>query len=189
MSGNPGWRMLQRVDIKALFHALDRNEGTVEIPAHQELTSSLLHCLRSPACTQQVPTVLADDRWTRVCSTAPIHSWAQALLGEGIEAAVESPAHSSRPIVEMIRALGDQDRACLHRLCIWLAPSLYTVEEDRDQGNIIFAGTDPLDREFVSFSTEAAATDNSHSCRRIDANPQKRNCLDRRRDRPQRRYC
>ena len=61
----------------------------------------------------------------------------------------------------MFRALGNQDVACLLRLCIWLAPSLYTVEEDGDQGNIIFAGTDPLDREYVSFSTEAAATDNT----------------------------
>ena len=93
--------MLQRVDIEVLFHALDFNEGTVEIPAHQELTSSLLHCLRSPACTQQVPTVLADERWMRVRSTAPLQSWAQALRGEGIEAAVKSTAHSSRAIVKM----------------------------------------------------------------------------------------
>ena len=57
--------------------------------------------------------------------------------------------------------IGNQDRACLLRLCIWLAPSLYTVEEDGDQGNIIIAGTDPLDGEYVSFSTEAAATDNT----------------------------
>ena len=35
------------------------------------------------------------------------------------------------------------------------------MEEDRDQGNIIFAGTDPLDKEYVSFSTEADATDNT----------------------------
>ena len=35
------------------------------------------------------------------------------------------------------------------------------MEEDRNQGNIILAGTDPVDREYVSFSTEAAATDNT----------------------------
>ena len=35
------------------------------------------------------------------------------------------------------------------------------MEEDRNQGNIIFAGTDLLDREYVSFSIEAAATDNT----------------------------
>ena len=44
-----------------------------------------------------------------------------------------------------------------------LAKYSSTVEEDRNQGNIIFAGTDPLDRDCqrVSFSTEAAATDNT----------------------------
>ena len=79
---------------------------------------------------------------------------------EGIDVAVEGTANRSRAIVEKFRALKGLDRGCLHRLCVWLAPSLYTVGKESEEGNSIFAGTEPLDREHVSFSTDMGGPDN-----------------------------
>ena len=105
MSGNPGWlkpfrRLLQRMEVKTLFHRLDHSEGTDATPAYQELISSLLCCLSSPVTSQQASAVLADSRWAQVCSTAPMQSWTWALRKEGIDVAVEGTANRSRAMVE-----------------------------------------------------------------------------------------
>ena len=89
-----------------------------------------------------------------------MQSWTQALRKEGIEVGVEGTIHRSRAIVETFREIVGSDHVRLHRLCDWLAPSLYyTVGSDTDQGTIISSGIEPLDREYVSFSTAAAETD------------------------------
>ena len=85
MNGNPGWlkplrRLLERVEVKALFHSLDRSEKTDAASAHQELILSLLRCLSSPVTSQQALAVLADDCWAQVRSMAPIQSWTVAVF-------------------------------------------------------------------------------------------------------------
>jgi hypothetical protein len=68
MSGNPGWlrpfhRLLSRVDVRALFHVLDRGEGAPEPPAHQELIPPLLRALHRPTSPEQLSAILTDNRW------------------------------------------------------------------------------------------------------------------------------
>ena len=80
-----------------------------------------------------------------------------------IEAAIEGTTHSTRAIVETFLGLRGYNRACMHCLCVWIAPSLYTgtAEKQPEQGNIIFGGIVPLDREYVLFSTIMSETNDT----------------------------
>lgn len=85
-----GWfkplrRLLSRVDVKTLFHPLDRGEGANEPPAHKVLVSQLLHAFQSPSSTQQLASIFTDDSWLQVSSSDPMLSWVRALKQEGVE--------------------------------------------------------------------------------------------------------
>ena len=49
--------------------------------------------------------------------------------------------------------------ASAQSVCLYVAPSLYTVGKYMDQGNIIFSGTVALDRGYVSLSADSDETD------------------------------
>jgi hypothetical protein len=111
LSGNPGWlrplrRLLSRVDVLTLFHALDRSEGAPEPPAHQELIPPQLRALQKPTSPQQLSAIFTDDRWLQVRSSAPLQSWINALQREGIEPPMENEDHRRRVAVDMLRTLG-----------------------------------------------------------------------------------
>ena len=48
----------------------------------------------------------------------------------------------------------------LRRLCLWLAPSLYTAQASEAPASTIFAGIEPLSRRFVSLISDAGELDN-----------------------------
>ena len=167
MSGNPGWlkplrRLLSRVDVPALFHSLDRGEGATEPPAHQVLVHLVLSALKTPTASQQLSAIFADDRWLQVRSSAPMERWLSALRQEGVEPPMETVDNRRQAAVEMLRALGSslRDRGRLQRLCVWLAPSLYTVGPDRDaSADDPFTPIEPLTREFVTLITDDGCLD------------------------------
>jgi hypothetical protein len=75
---------------------------------------------------------------------------------------MENEVHRRRVAVEMFRTLGAslQDRPKLRRLCVWLAPSLYTVRAPDAQGDAIFSPIEPPSRRYVSLITDAGKVDN-----------------------------
>ena len=167
LSGNPGWlrplrRLLSRVDVPTLFHALDRSEGAPEPPAHQELIPPLLLALQKPTSQQQLSAIFTDDRWLQIRSSAPLQSWINALQREGIEPPMENEDHRRKVAVDMLRTIGASltDLPKLRRLCVWLAPSLYTVRAPDAQGDAAFSPIEPLSRRYVSLITDAGAVDN-----------------------------
>ena len=112
-----------------------------------------------------------------------MQSWIQALRREGIHVAEEGAGHRGRAIVQVFRDLGGHDCARLHRLTLWLAPSLYTVrQEPADAG--AFTGTETLDREYVSFS--AAVVEQNSAISQIEeyASDEERGGSDKGRGRP-----
>lgn len=170
MSRNPGWlsplrRLLERVQAKSLFPRLDRGQGAAETPAHQELMSQLLRALNNTVgqhAAHLVCEVFADDRWTQVRSSAPMLSWVTALQQEGISMrAAEGDNRRSSVIVDMFRNLGMSGHSgpSLHRLCLWLAPTLYTVSQGEGRADNIFKENNPLSREHVSFVTDVSERD------------------------------
>ena len=64
--------------------------------------------------------------------------------------AAKGTAHSSWAIVETNRASEGHDRPCMHRLCLSPAQTLYKGGKETEQGNIIFSGTESLDREYAA---------------------------------------
>lgn len=91
-----------------------------------------------------------------------MQSWVNALRQEGVEPPIARTDNRRRAAVEMLRALGPilQDRHKLRRLCVWLAPSLYTVGAPDAEANSLFATIEPLSRQYVSMTTDAGAQDN-----------------------------
>ena len=168
MSRNPGWlsplrRLLERVQARSLFPRLDRGQGVQEIPAHQALVSQLLGALHNTHAAQELQEIFADVRWTAVRSSAPVLSWIHALQQEGLSTIPEVTTPRSRAIVDMFRNLGmrSHNLPSLQRLCLRLAPTLYTVTQgdSERQADNIFTETAPLSREYVSFSTDAGERD------------------------------
>jgi hypothetical protein len=70
--------------------------------------------------------------------------------------------HRRSVAVEMLRMLGAslKDLPKLRRLCVWLAPSLYTVRAPDAQGDAVFSPIEPLSRRYVSLITDAGEVDN-----------------------------
>lgn len=66
-----------------------------------------------------------------------------------------------RAAVEMMRALGSSlnDRGKLRRLCVWLAPSLYTAGAPEAPVDNTFTPIEPLSRRCVSLTTDADEPD------------------------------
>jgi hypothetical protein len=62
----------------------------------------------------------------------------------------------------MFRTLGAslKDLPKLRRLCVWLAPSLYTVRAPEAQGDAVFFPIERLSRRHVSLITDVGEVDN-----------------------------
>ena len=170
MKNNPGWikplrRLVQRTNLRALFPRLDRGSGVPNSLAHQELISELLRSRADNEQRQQrQPLVLfSDARWAQVRSSAPMECWVKFLERQEILL----PAYSagvgrSSAIVQMFTEIGKRMAGHSHSLrsiCLWIAPTLYTVEQrnERDSMEDVFSTHVPLSREYVQFELEGGS--------------------------------
>ena len=115
------------------------------------------------AGTQQLLAIFADEKWTKVRSSAPMLSWIRALRQEVISIIPGDTATRSIVIAYMFRNLGMRGHSfpSLQYLCLVLALTLYTVTHGASEGaaDHIFTETDPFPRENVSFGTDASELD------------------------------
>jgi hypothetical protein len=137
MSGNPGWlrplrRLLSIVDVKSLFHTLDRVEGVREPPAHQVLIPPLLRKLQRPTSPQQLSAtgILSDDRWLQIRSSAPLQSWCKALQREG----KEPPMEDVRQPTQAADAVSGWRRRCIQQRLRKCRPTLSSPPSNRYLG-------------------------------------------------------
>jgi hypothetical protein len=132
--------VLTQVNLRDLFPRVDRGAHPAPVPVHQELIQQVLSTLRSEASLQRAETpesLLSDSRWDRVRSSAPKGSWRAELLRVGIR--IETAQEHACPVRELT-ALGREglcSASLLHRLVLWLAPSLSTrvapAESERER--------------------------------------------------------
>jgi len=163
MKNNPGWlkplrRLVLRADPGALFHTLDRGMGAPDPPAHLALVSELLHMDDRERKQRPLVDIFRDERWSQVRSSALMASWLKFLERNNIRTAAPTGMGKSKAIVAMLQEIGINE-ACysqrLRAICLWLAPSLSTVEPNvaAEELNSIFSAYEPLSREHVDLQT------------------------------------
>jgi len=171
MKGNPGWlkplkRLVRRADARTMFPILDRAVGAPDQQAHQALISELLASGQADDNMQRRPpsAIFSDPGWARVRSSAPMDCWVRFLERAEIRLPARKGKERARAIVEMLTAIGSQEAGHserLRKICLWIAPSLYSVgkESDRNLVSEIFAEHAVLSREYVSFQAKTTESE------------------------------
>ena len=162
MTKQPGWlkplrRLVLRADVRSLFHRLDRGMGAPIQAAHQELLSELLRRSDGTDALQQrqPPALFSDARWAQVRSSAPMECWVRFLERRQISRpAVLAGVSRGQAVVKMLTDIGREFRRhseVLRAICLWVAPTLYTVAQGRDMEHEedAFSAHIPLSRDFV----------------------------------------
>ena len=167
MKNNPGWlkplkRMVHRADVTVMFRRLDRGTGTPDQSAHQVLISELLRSLKyNERHDQRLPAdILADARWSKVRSSAPMGCWVKHLERQRLQPPAVERVERGRAIVQMLIAIGKKEQThttLLRNLCLWVAPTLYTVggHSNVESLGAPFATHSPLRRELVVFQFQS----------------------------------
>ena len=147
--------------MRTIFTKLDRVIGAPDQQAHQALISELLASEQAGENRQRRPPsdIFSDPSWAVVRSSAPMDCWVRFLEKVEIRLPVRERKERARAIVEMLTAICSQEAdhsERLRKICLWIAPSLYSVGKESD-GNLasdIFAAHAVLSREYVSFQAK-----------------------------------
>ena len=169
MRNNPEWleplrRQLNRIDGGMLFPKLDRGLNVQDPQPHQDLVAEILASDRCLGNHQRpLLEVFSDPRWAQVRSTSPLACWDRALTRNGIQPQRIADLGRGQMIVRIFTKIGREngnDERKRH-LCLWLAPSLYTVSDPAtvDKVGDLFSIMEPLNRDFVALESRASEMD------------------------------
>ena len=147
-----------------LFPKLDRGLNVQDPQPHQDLVAEILASDRCLGNHQRpLLEVFSDPRWAQVRSTSPLACWDRALTRNGIQPQRIADLGRGQMIVRIFTKIGREngnDERKRH-LCLWLAPSLYTVSDPAtvDKVGDLFSIMEPLNRDFVALESRASEMD------------------------------